>query len=169
MDVIICIGPPGSGKTTWTNNYIKDHPDFLVISRDRIRELIYPIEHHRRNYWRRKDIVILECIIKSIERLGIEFFTKAGKSFILDSTNCNIEDFINGINKFGKSFEQLKKDDISVRFKIFDGHLSTFKDRVMLRDELHPDELSFIEKYYDGFIDVLNYIRTDSVLKSMIM
>lgn len=36
--LILCIGIPGSGKTTWVQEYVKKHQATVVISTDKIRE-----------------------------------------------------------------------------------------------------------------------------------
>lgn len=40
MILIIEIGPPGSGKTTWAKQYVKEHSNFIRICPDEIREEI---------------------------------------------------------------------------------------------------------------------------------
>ena len=36
--IIVLQGVPASGKSTWAKNYIKDHPDTVIVSRDAIRQ-----------------------------------------------------------------------------------------------------------------------------------
>lgn len=40
INIYILIGLPGSGKSTWTQNFLKDNPEAIVVSRDSIREII---------------------------------------------------------------------------------------------------------------------------------
>ena len=37
--IILCRGIPGSGKTTWTKNYCKEHPNTIRVNRDDIRAM----------------------------------------------------------------------------------------------------------------------------------
>ena len=41
MEVIILRGIPGCGKSTWVKNFKKVHRDYVVISRDAIREMLH--------------------------------------------------------------------------------------------------------------------------------
>lgn len=37
--VILTIGLPGVGKTSWAQQYIKEHPEYIILSTDKEREL----------------------------------------------------------------------------------------------------------------------------------
>lgn len=38
--VYINIGFPGSGKSTWAREFVKDHPDTIIVNRDALRTMI---------------------------------------------------------------------------------------------------------------------------------
>lgn len=39
--LIILVGPPGAGKTTYANKYIEEHPDTTHLSSDSIRKELH--------------------------------------------------------------------------------------------------------------------------------
>ena len=36
--IIVLQGPPACGKSTWAKEYVKDKKDWVIVSRDEIRE-----------------------------------------------------------------------------------------------------------------------------------
>ena len=38
--IILMQGLPASGKSTWTNVYCKEHPEFASVNRDHIRSIL---------------------------------------------------------------------------------------------------------------------------------
>lgn len=40
MKIIICKGLPGSGKSTWSKEYVKNNPNTIRVNRDEIREML---------------------------------------------------------------------------------------------------------------------------------
>lgn len=75
--IILCKGLPASGKTTWAKEYCINHPEFVRVNKDDIRELIGNPKFSR-------DI---EDLVLDIEhRLGLAILF-SGKSLIVDDTN----------------------------------------------------------------------------------
>jgi len=59
--VHVNIGLPGSGKSRWARNYVKDHPNTVIICRDNLREMVYgEYEYHRD---RESDIKDMEVVL----------------------------------------------------------------------------------------------------------
>ncbi len=40
VKIIITRGIPGSGKTTWAKNFVKNNPNYIRISRDDLRSIL---------------------------------------------------------------------------------------------------------------------------------
>lgn len=100
--VVICIGIPASGKSTWAKQFIKNNPNFIRVNRDDIRYQI-------------KDSPVLdfkgEEYVTSIQTAMIDSALMSGYSVIVDNTNLRKE-YIDAI------LEQVKyKAD--VEFKVF--------------------------------------------------
>jgi predicted kinase len=79
QEVIILRGLPASGKTTWSLNYISEHPEYIRINKDEIRKIIHHDVYSKENEkitLHIRDILINSCLNK-------------GESIIIDDTNLN--------------------------------------------------------------------------------
>ena len=100
MKLIILTGPPASGKSTFAKQYIQEHPDTKIVSRDEIRHRFGEYNHKHE-----KDVnkIELEETIKYMEE-GVEI--------INDATNLN--------TKTRHKFENLAKQyNYNVEYKEF--------------------------------------------------
>ena len=95
--IYLLSGLPGSGKSFWTTNYIKNHPKTLVISRDDIRLAL-----HNGKYIFEES---LEPLIQEITQTTIIGLVESKRDFIIDETNgsklhrhCLISDIRNNIS-----------------------------------------------------------------------
>ncbi|HEY9762570.1 MAG TPA: AAA family ATPase [Trichocoleus sp.] len=55
VPLILLIGLPGSGKSTWARNFVNQHPAYLLVATDSIRERLYSdeaIQGDWRQIWR---------------------------------------------------------------------------------------------------------------------
>lgn len=77
--LIITIGVSLSGKTTWANQYIKDNPNFYIVSRDIERESLFG-EYRMGD---KKE----ETIISEITKQKILALLSQGKDVVLDNTH----------------------------------------------------------------------------------
>lgn len=98
--ILLTIGIPGSGKTTWVNEYKKAHPLTYVISSDEIRKELYgsykcdPEQSQRvHDVAREKAKAILE---------DPNSFGGLGPEIIIDSTNTDVEEWLK-FKKLGAS------------------------------------------------------------------
>ena len=83
--IILMQGLPASGKSTWTEKYKKDHPEFASVNRDWIRKIL--IANQKINdsefKWSRE----FEEKVIAVELDAAKTFVKNGNSLIVDDTN----------------------------------------------------------------------------------
>ena len=80
--LIILQGPPASGKSTWTKNYVKTHDNVFVVSRDGFRDMNYA-----RDSWHEPPHHGVEAVITQVERASIAAVLTVGWDCIVDATN----------------------------------------------------------------------------------
>jgi len=96
--LILTIGVPGSGKSTWSKEFVKENPDYIRICPDEIREeLTGNINDQSKNYlvWE----IARKRVIENLKKYNV----------ILDATNVNTK----SRNKFIKGIEA------TIEYKIF--------------------------------------------------
>lgn len=79
--MILTIGIPGAGKTTWAESFIKDNSTYVNINRDDIRKTLYPLgytfsKEREKEVTKYQHSVIKHCIDNN-------------KSIIISDTNLN--------------------------------------------------------------------------------
>lgn len=150
-EIIILVGISGSGKSTWTTNFIKKNTNHLRINRDDIRKtLVGDLE----DYYQRKDLRQIEEIVTELQSNYISVL--AGKyNIILDNTNLKqkyLRQWIdeNHPSKYNKYFD--------VKFKLFDCDPSDAEFRVMNRDSIIETE--YITKQHEDYLNIKEYLLT---------
>lgn len=90
--LVLCVGIPGSGKTSWIKEYIKSHPLTYVVSTDEIRkeltgveQCIDPSQNEMIHEEARKRVKIILGDPNSLGGLGPEI--------IVDSTNVDFHEW----------------------------------------------------------------------------
>jgi predicted kinase len=106
MKVIITVGLPASGKSTWAKDWCIKNPQWVRVSRDDLRNM-------RGKYWLPKD----EDLITDWEKTAIMMALSRGKNVIVDATNLN--------PKYRKELIHMIKDleehePIQIEEKLFD-------------------------------------------------
>lgn len=104
--IIICQGLPASGKSTWSKQYCIDHPEYIRVNKDDIRDFFTGIPY---------SFEFEEYIIK-LERLYADTIISQGRSLIVDDTNFN-QRYFNYWNNFANTYHlevEIKKFDTSV-------------------------------------------------------
>lgn len=81
--LIIVRGISGSGKSTWSNQYIVNHPDekVVIVNRDKIRQLLFGTEDA---------YGVDEDYVTDIEKPMLVNGLKRGYTVISDNTNINL-------------------------------------------------------------------------------
>ena len=93
--MIVLQGCPASGKSTWAKEFIKDKPNWVIVSRDEIRE-------GTGKYW----VPSRENYISDIEEFSIRAAINRNLNVIVDATNLNQKT----IDKLTKLATELKVD-----------------------------------------------------------
>jgi len=105
--IYMTVGLPGSGKSTWVKNHLKDHPDTLVVSRDDLREHL-----HAGTYIYDE---LLEPVISSLSNHILEdLIYRTNKDIIIDETNGRLDkrlkiinsiNYMKGVSPFARNIE----------------------------------------------------------------
>ena len=110
--LILTIGIPGSGKSTWTKEYQKQHPLTYIVSTDAIREELMGT---RRVDDASKSPMIHEEARKRVKQILDDPNSQGGlgPEIIVDSTNVDVEEWA-AYRKLNPSIMLAKVFDISV-------------------------------------------------------
>lgn len=161
--VILNVGVSGSGKTTWSKQFLKDNPGYLRINRDDIRKFL--VGNELEGYYQRKDNGAIENIVTMLEQQAFDQLIIRKFSVIVDNTNLKqsyINNWLNRLNKIGDTYE-MKFD---VKFKIiepekgyFDSLADVCKARVLERDQMPESRLlDYIDKQAESFEEIKKYL-----------
>lgn len=162
--VILLCGVSGSGKSTYSINYMKKDLSYLRINRDSIRlNLVGDFS----GYYKRKDLNKVENMINSIERdLFLELCLN-DKNIIIDSTLLK-QEYIKGWISMSKFH------NYEYKFKLFDCDLEEAKNRVWYRDvhdktdddftwsieyEKEKHHVQYIEKQFNDYKLIKEFIQ----------
>jgi len=167
--IIICVGISGSGKSTWSTQYIKENPNILRINRDSIRKtLVGSLDR----YYQRKDLNTIEVMINSIEN-HIFLCINDIKNVIIDNTNLK-QSYINKWIRLSQDLDIYQ----NIKFKLFDISLEEAKKRVYMRDivigegevedalndsdhYLFNAKLDYIKKQFEDYQKIKLWIETN--------
>jgi predicted kinase len=134
--VLILIGIPGSGKSTWSTNFVKENSDWVRINRDDFRFMLkaIPVCGHK-----------VENLINDLQYNAILSSLDAGFNVIIDNTNLK-ESYIN-------RFLKLVEDKADVEFKIFDITLEEALQRNLVRDK--KVDVDVVTKMFSQFQNLI--------------
>ena len=117
LEVIINIGVPASGKSTFTKNYLVKHPDYVKISRDDFRYML------QNKGWCEPKV---ENMITSMHNDAILTALSNGLNVIVDNTNLKISTINEIIN--------LVHEYADVNYRVFDVPYETLLERDAARE-----------------------------------
>lgn len=130
--IIVLQGVPASGKSTWAKEFVIGKEDWVIISKDSIRE-------STGNYW----VPSRENYISEVEEFQVKSAIKNNLNIILDSTNLN--------PKVIEKWKNLAKETNSkIDFKLFKIDFKTALERDRGRDRSVGKEVlkSFFSRYF---------------------
>ena len=100
--LIVLQGIPASGKSTFARDFVKGKTDWIIVSRDAIRDM-------RGDYW----VPNQENWVSDVELTSIESALKRGFNVIIDATNLNKKTVTKWENLI------LSYPDYNIEFKVF--------------------------------------------------
>lgn len=110
--IILTVGCPGSGKSTWTREFIAKNPGFFNINRDDYRQSIMGHEERDEYKYTKKKEGIVTCMQFDAAK-GILYGGDSVKGVIISDTNLNPER--------RQSWEAFAKEyNWKVEYKVFD-------------------------------------------------
>ncbi len=159
QQVIINIGVSGSGKTTWSTDYIFKHPNTIRINRDDLRKHFYG---SLSGYYQYIYLNKRETYITNTEELLFIGAIQAGYDIIIDNTNLKPL-YIRKWLDFVKAYNDLRGTNIEVKFKIFpENNQGLLKNRILIRDSnIFGDikELAYINKQISSLPGIIKYVE----------
>lgn len=162
QQVIINVGISGSGKTTWSSDFIKNNENWLRINRDDIRKTLVG---NLDGYYQRKDLNNIEELVSKLENNCFTRVINSQYNIIIDNTNLKkdfINRHINTLNFLNNSqlYDLKEKYNIDYKFKIFDVPVQRCIERVSKRDTFLTN-IDYIYKQYQQFEQIKQYLETN--------
>lgn len=118
MKVIINVGLPASGKSTYTEKWLFEHPDYIRVSKDSFRYMLRNEKFCERS---------IEKMISEIEINTIKIAIENNLNVIVDDTNVNMY-FLNVLIKQIRTIA-------SITFNVFDVDVDICIERDKLREK----------------------------------
>ena len=134
--ITLLIGIPGSGKSTWAKEFIKNNPNYIRINRDSYRLMM---QYSQFLDYRG------EKLITEMVNSDIDLALKAGYNIILDQTNCKAKYLNEFVNKY--------KDIVNIEFKVFDIDVNTAIKRDKNREAMVGEEV--IRRIYSDYCNLI--------------
>jgi predicted kinase len=156
QQIKVLIGVSGSGKSAYSQEYIRNYPNYVRVNRDSCREQFTGL---KASVYNKRPVPGLEKSINDIQHENIRFFLNAGKSIIVD--NCHLKQKY--INEILDKYNHL----VDIELVFINTNVEICKARVCTRDGSNTDyidrqikDYSELEKYYSG--KNLIYPKTNS-------
>lgn len=148
--IIVNIGISGSGKTTWSTNFIKENPSYLRVNRDDIRKQITGSD----NLLLSKE---LEKLVSKIQDETIRTILLEGNNVILDNTHLQKKYLDEILLKYNHLAD--------IEFKIFDIDRNEAIKRVCTRD--NRQEAQYIKKQFNNFEKLVHHLSKYNYPKNL--
>lgn len=152
MNITICIGISGAGKSTWATEYIKNTPNTIRINRDDIRKTIVGTLV---DYYSHPELVARETLVTRICDCILKDAISNDVDVVIDNTNVDQKHLLSLVAMY---------DDLAgmyVKVKFFDVDINDAKRRVLKRDNFKDDldRVKYIDKQYAQYLNTKRKIE----------
>jgi len=144
--IIVTVGVPASGKSTWAKNFVRENPSFVKIERDDFRYGMKNISIGDKQF---------ENFITELQYKAIHTALNNKYNVIVSDTNCNL--------KYLKILLEEFKYKADVILKFFSESLETCYERDANRERSVGKDV--IDKMWKGYQEVYNYFETWNFLR----
>jgi predicted kinase len=156
-ELIILVGPPAAGKSTWSKEKVQQNPNMLIVGRDKLRELFYgyneyTLQDHFESLWLKER----EATITILQNTLIERALVIGHTVIMDDTNCNLERLKATIDRY--------KERHLVSVEMFYTPLDVCLTRNAERGRIVPIET--IQRYHTNFQQIREYFNENPLRRN---
>jgi predicted kinase len=135
--IIVTVGVPASGKSTWAKNFVKENPSYVKVERDDFRYGMKDISIGDRQF---------ENFITELQYKAIHIALNNKYDVIVSDTNCN--------GKYLKILLEEFKCKADVTLKFFTDSLETCYERDANRERSVGKDV--IDRMFKGYQDVHN-------------
>lgn len=141
LEILVLIGIPASGKSTWSKEFIKNNPNYVRVNRDDLRFMLkdQPVCEQK-----------IEDMVTNLVNLTTREALKKKLNVILDATHLK--------QKYIDQILEEFKYEADINFRLFDISLSKAIERDANREKKVGEEV--IKRMYDQykvFVDSFNF------------
>ena len=165
QQVKIIVGISGSGKSTYSKQFVDNNSSWLRINRDELRKSILNISLKEYWNWNTNDINRIESIVTTMQTSAINVGLKNNWNLIIDNTNLKLS-YINSILNILKDYNvevSFKFIDCSLQQAIINNHYRV-DDKVgenIIKQQY--EDLKNLKKIFD-FSTIYNYTKETQVI-----
>ena len=88
--LILTVGIPGSGKSTWSQQYIRENLNTVRVNSDRLREMLFAYNPYRmKEYWSDSNLQDRESIVRKLVRDMASNLLSKGHDVIIDAMHLD--------------------------------------------------------------------------------
>lgn len=120
----ILIGVSGSGKSTYTTNFLKKNQGWVRVNRDDIRRQL--VGSLTQDYYRRSDLTFMEDLVSDVQHEQMRLFLLQGLNVIVDNTNLK--------QKYVKEIVDKYNHLADIEFKLFEEKENVLLERLKERE-----------------------------------
>jgi len=142
--LIMTVGAPASGKTTWAVKFCEENTNYVNLNRDELRKIIQVGGSYKYSKQREKLVTELQLSMATVAVLS-------GKGVVISDTNLN--------EKTRSTWEKFAKDnDYLVQYKVFDELPHVLLKRNLQRlDSVPPEVILSMYKQMREFLGKPSY------------